>query len=169
MKLTAIFFGDIRAIASGVIPPTCCCSRADSTMSGRPAGHRGREREKRYSEIINVSHVTSQEECRETFPLTSEPVPSGILLIVPIHPRAVISSLKRNNFFKKLIKKSLHPRDIMLYYTCQRPNFSENFWSPSINWTKGLWSGQTACQCLHLLLCAWQGCLPQEHNSHTAV
>lgn len=100
MKLTAIFFGDIRAIASGVIPPTCSCSRADSTMSGRPAGHRGREREReeRYSEIINVSHVTSQEECRETFPLTSEPVPSGILLIVPIHPRAVISSLKRNNF-----------------------------------------------------------------------
>lgn len=46
MKLTAIFFGDIRAIASGVIPPTCSCSRADSTKSGRPAGHRGRERER---------------------------------------------------------------------------------------------------------------------------
>ncbi len=54
--------------------------------------------------------------------------------------------------------------DIMFYYTCQCPNFSENFWSPSADWTKGLGSGQTACQRLHLLFCAWQGHFPQEQD-----
>lgn len=40
VRLTAIFFGVIRAIASGVIPSTCSCTRAESTMSSRPAVHK---------------------------------------------------------------------------------------------------------------------------------
>lgn len=44
-SLTAIFVGGIRAIASGMSPSTCSCTRADRTMSSRPAGQRegGRE------------------------------------------------------------------------------------------------------------------------------
>lgn len=52
--------------------------------------------------------------------------------------------------------------------TCQRPNFSEGFWSPSADWTKGLRPGQTACEGLHLLLCAGQRGLPQEGHRHAA-
>ena len=59
VKLTAIFLGDIRATASGVIPSTCSCSRADSTISGKPAGNR----DKHSSQIINVSHLKSQQVC----------------------------------------------------------------------------------------------------------
>lgn len=66
-------------------------------------------------------------------------------------------------------KKVYIPRDIMFYCTCQCPNFNENFWSPSVYWTEGPRSGQTACQCLHLLFCARQRCFPQERHSHTAV
>lgn len=73
------------------------------------------------------------------------------------------------SLFGNIKKKSLHTRwDIVPWRTCQCPNFSEYLRSPSTDWTKGLWSGQTARQRLQLLLRAWQGHLPQEHNSHTA-
>lgn len=58
---------------------------------------------------------------------------------------------------------------MVFYCTCQCPNFKENFWSPSIYWAKGLRFGQTACQCLHLLLCARHRRFPQEWHSRTAV
>lgn len=58
---------------------------------------------------------------------------------------------------------------VWVFCTCQRPNFSESFWSPSADWTKGLRPGQTACECLHLLVCAGQRGLPQERHSHAAV
>lgn len=55
------------------------------------------------------------------------------------------------------------------FCTCQHPDFSEHFWSPSADLTKGLRSGQAACESLHLLLCAGQWGLPQERHSHAAV
>lgn len=56
VKLTTIFFGGIKAIASGVIPSTCSCIRADNTMSSRPAEH-GEKFPKHCSTIIKVSHM----------------------------------------------------------------------------------------------------------------
>lgn len=53
--------------------------------------------------------------------------------------------------------------------TCQCPKFSECLWSPCTDWTKGLRSGQTACECLHLFFSAGQWGLPQERHGHAAV
>lgn len=101
------------------------------------------------------------------------------IFIETIHPWTVIFSSqpppppfqkKKHQQLKTFDDKKVSiPGDAMFYCTCQCPNFNENFWSPSIYRTEGPRSGQTACQCLHLLFCARQRCFPQERHSHTAV
>lgn len=59
--------------------------------------------------------------------------------------------------------------ETVFFCTCQRPNFSESFWSPSADWTEGLGSEQTARDCLHLVFCAGQRGFPQEGHRHAAV
>ena len=145
-------------MASGVIPSTCSCTRADSIMSSRPTGQIDRH----YSQITDVSYIKLEEKLRkktsscfrlwDNFICTSSSNSCRVLL-----PPS------------SLTKKVYTSRDVMLYCTCQCSNFSENFWAPSTDGSKGLRSGQTTHQRFHLLLRARQGHLPQEHHGHTAV
>lgn len=161
VKLTAIFFDGICAIASGVIPSSCSRTSADSTRSSRPTG----QRHKRCRQIVFLTPHH-----RKSFPTLLHP--QGYRLCLAFYalsflPQRFLSLKRKTIFWSK--KKVYFTGYSMFYHTCQCPNFNENFWSPGIDWTKSLRSWQTARQSLHLLLCARKGSSPQERHSHAAV